>query len=135
MVLYFNMLDTAAIASFVIWMCNNPDWNKSSKAIRRRQFIASLGESLAEPLIRRRLDNAALLRRPTKDAIQLLQLDSGDLKKASEKPAEKKRTQGRCHLCPREIDKKTHKFCDNCSRPACPAHCVNRSNVLCDKCI
>jgi len=78
-----------------------------------------------------------------------------DLKTTSEKPADKKRTQGRCHLCLREIDKKTHKLCDNCSRPArsahclnrsnvlcdncskpaCPAHCVNRSNVLCDKCI
>jgi len=34
-----------------------------------------------QPLIRRRLDNAALLRRPTFDAIQLLQLDSGDLKR------------------------------------------------------
>jgi len=44
-----------AIASFVIWMCNNPDWNKSSKAIRRRQLMVSvsLGESLTELLIRR----------------------------------------------------------------------------------
>ena len=76
-VLYFNMLDTAAIASFVIWMCNNSDLNKSSKAIYRRQFILRLGESLAKPLIRRRLDNASQLRRPIMDAIQLLQLDSG----------------------------------------------------------
>jgi len=44
-VLLFNMLDTAAIASFVIWICNNPGWNKSSKAIRRPQFIMSLRES------------------------------------------------------------------------------------------
>src|SRR6218665_3869168 len=49
-VLFFNMLDMAAIASFVIWMCSNPDWNKLSKAIRRRQVIVSLGECLAEPL-------------------------------------------------------------------------------------
>ena len=74
MVLFFNMLDTAAIVSFVIWMCSNPDWNKLSKAIRRRQVIVSLGECLAEPLIRRRLDNAAQLRRPIMDAIKLLQL-------------------------------------------------------------
>lgn len=46
MVIFFNILDTAAIASFVIWMCNNPNWNKSSKAIRRRQSIASLEWSL-----------------------------------------------------------------------------------------
>ena len=31
-VLFFNMLDMAAIASFVIWMCSNPDWNKLPKA-------------------------------------------------------------------------------------------------------
>jgi len=36
----------------------------------------SLGESLAETLVRRRLDNAAQLRRPIVDAIQLLRLDS-----------------------------------------------------------
>ena len=46
MVLFFNMLDTAAIAIFVIWMCSNPDWNKLSKAIRRRQFIVSLRECM-----------------------------------------------------------------------------------------
>ena len=132
MVLFFDMLDTAAIASFVIWMCNNPDWNKSSKAIRRRQFIISLGESLAEPLIRRRLDKPALLRGPIMDAIQLIELDSGEFEAGTEIPAKVKRTQGRCHLCPRECDRKTRKFCDKCSRPACPAHSVN--NLLCDKC-
>ena len=134
MVLFFNILDTAAIASFVIWMCNNPDWNKSSKAIRRRQFIVSLGESLVVPLIRRRVDNPAQLRRPIMDAIQLLELDSGELETRSERPPPANRTQGRCHLCPREIDRKTRKFCDKCHRPACPAHSVNKSNVLCDKC-
>ena len=50
-VLFINMLDTTGIVSFVIWMCKNPDWNKSSKAIRPRQFILSLGECFAEPLI------------------------------------------------------------------------------------
>src|SRR6218665_540328 len=50
MVLFIHVFDTAAIASFVIWMYNNPDWKKSSKAIRCRQFIVSLRESLAEPL-------------------------------------------------------------------------------------
>lgn len=132
MILFFYMLDTAAIASFVIWMCNNPDWNMSSKAIRRRQFIVNLGESLVEPLIRRRLENATLLRRPIMDAIQLLELDTGET--GSERPAKVKRTQGRCHLCPRECDRKTRKFCDKCSKPACPAHSINSSTVLCDKC-
>jgi hypothetical protein len=133
MVLFLNMLDTAAIASFAIWMCNNPDWNKSSKAIRRRQFIVNLGESLYERLIKRRLDNAAQLRRPIMDAIQLLELDNGET--GSERPAKVKRTLGRCHLCPRECDRKTDKFCDKCSRPACSAHSINKSNVLCDKCL
>src|SRR5678815_2087531 len=130
MVLFFDMLDTAAIASFVIWMCNNPDWNKSSKAIRRRQFIISLGESLAEPLIRRRLDKPALLRGPIMDAIQLIELDSGEFEAGTEIPAKVKRTQGRCHLCPRECDRKTRKFCDKCSRPACPAHSVNNLSLI-----
>src|SRR6218665_341805 len=95
-VLFFNMLDTAVIASFVISMCNNP---KSSKAIRRRQFIVSLGECLAEPLLRRRLHNASQLRSPIMSAIQLLQLDSGETEPGTERPARLK-TQGRWHMCP-----------------------------------
>ena len=62
MVLFLNMLGTAAIASFVIWVRNNHDWKMSSKVIR--QYIVSLGECVAEPLIRRLLDNASQLRRP-----------------------------------------------------------------------
>lgn len=131
MVLFFNMLDTAAIASFVIWMCNNPDWNKSSKAIRRRQFIISLGESLVKPLIRKHLYNSVRLRKPMMDAIQLLELDLG---KRCKRPAEEKRTQRRCHLCPRECDRKTRKFCNMCSSPACPAHSINISKILCERC-
>src|SRR6218665_905809 len=84
-VLLISMLDTAAIASFVIWMCNNPDWKKSSKATRRCQFIVSLGECLAEPLFRRLLDSTFKLRRPITDAIQLLQLDSGEAETGTER--------------------------------------------------
>ncbi|ESO01052.1 hypothetical protein HELRODRAFT_175079 [Helobdella robusta] len=72
-------------------MCNNPDWNKSSKAIRRRQFIISLGESLVEPLIRKHLDNSVRLRKSIMDAIQLLELDLG--KRRIKIPTNEKRTQ------------------------------------------
>ena len=132
MVLFYNILDTAGIASFVIWMCNNPEWNKSSKAIRRRQFLVSLGESLVEPLIRRRLNNPAHLRRPIIDAIQLLELDQEEERSAG--PSKTPRKQGRCYMCPREKDKKTRKFCDNCYKPTCPEHSVNKSSVLCNNC-
>src|SRR5688572_27542850 len=94
-----------------------------------------LTKSTYKPLIRRRLDKPALLRRPIMDAIQLIELDSGEFEAGSEIPAKVKRTQGRCHLCPREFDRKTRKFCDKFCRPASPAHSVDISNVLCDKCM
>jgi len=31
MVLFFNMVDVAALASFIVWLCNVPDWRKESK--------------------------------------------------------------------------------------------------------
>lgn len=49
----------------------------------------------------------ALLRRPIMDAIQLIELDSGEFEAGTEIPAKVKRTQGHCHLCPREFDRKT----------------------------
>jgi hypothetical protein len=77
MILFFNMLDTAAIANFVIWMCDNPGWNTASKQIRHRQFIGNhRGVSCIKPLIGRCLDNAASLRRPIRVAIQLLELEA-----------------------------------------------------------
>jgi len=33
-------------------------------------------------------------------------------------PAKVKKTQGRCHMCPRDFDKKTRKFCNKCSSPS-----------------
>ncbi|ESO08632.1 hypothetical protein HELRODRAFT_169511 [Helobdella robusta] len=113
-------------------MCNNTDWNKSSKAIRRRQFIISLGESLVEPLIRKHLDNSVRLRKPIMDAIPLLELDLG--KRRIKRPTKEKRTQGRCPLCPRECDRKTRMFCNGCFRHACPAHSMNISKILCEIC-
>jgi len=68
-------------------MCDNSYWNKSSKAIRRRQFIVNLGESLAEPLIIRRLENGAQLRRPIMDAIKLPQLESREVETGTERLA------------------------------------------------
>ena len=33
LVLFFNMLDVGAIASFVIWIANYPDWEKLRRAL------------------------------------------------------------------------------------------------------
>jgi len=50
------MVDLAALASFVVLMCDVPDWRKESTLARRRQFIVELGEQLVKPLISRRLE-------------------------------------------------------------------------------
>ena len=51
--LFTNMLNVACWNSFVIWMINNPEWNRGNLA-KRRLFLKELAETLMKPFIRRR---------------------------------------------------------------------------------
>ena len=47
------MLNVACWNSFVIWMINNPGWNRANLA-KRRVFLKELAETLMMPLILQR---------------------------------------------------------------------------------
>lgn len=133
MVLFFNVVDVAALASFILWICNVPDWRKESKWSRRRQFLVELGEELVKPLILRRLQMRMNLRKNITDAISTvadkLNLVSELTTITAEKP---KSGQSRCSICPRNKDRKVRKFCDRCGKAVCIEHCCTK--ILCDNC-
>ena len=133
MVLFFNMVDVAALASFVIWICNVPDWRKESKWSRRRQFLVELGEQLVKTIIIRRPQMPTHLRQDIRDAIATvsdkLHLTRDMVTTATERPQS---GQGRCIICPRNKDRKVRKFCDHCGKAVCNEHCCTK--ILCNNC-
>ena len=127
------MVDLAALASFVVLMCDVPDWRKESTLARRRQFIVELGEQLVKPLISRRLEMPTHLRQNIRDAMATV---GEKLKLADEHATVRayKPTSGQawCTTCPRNRDRKVRKFCDSCGKAVCTEHCQN--NILCNNC-
>ena len=51
--LFTNILNVACWNIFVIWMMNNPEWNRGNLA-KRRLFLKGFAETLMKPHIRRR---------------------------------------------------------------------------------
>jgi len=54
MVLFFNLLDVAGIASFIIWLANSPDWKASEGRRRRRLFLTELAYAMITPHMKKR---------------------------------------------------------------------------------
>ena len=77
MVLFYNMVDVAAVAGFVIWLCNNPGWKAQEKKGRRRHYLLQLGKALAMPHVKHR-STVPQLKLPVKQAIQMVQLEGDD---------------------------------------------------------
>ena len=56
MTFFFNMIDVAGIAAYVIWTTKNPQWN-NNKRHRRRIFLQQLGRSLVDSYLNQRSKN------------------------------------------------------------------------------
>jgi len=91
LVLFFNILDVGAIASFVILIANYPDWEKLRRASRRRRFLLKLGTDLVEDEINRRLQRPRALRKHSKAALRTLDYTSIPKKRHTEGSLLKKR--------------------------------------------
>ena len=59
--LFYNMLDVAGVAAFVIWISLNPDWSLNDRQGRRRKFLKQLGQELIDDYIQVRLQNPRIL--------------------------------------------------------------------------
>lgn len=111
MVVFFSMLNTAAINARVILLStNDPPLQFKS----RREFLKNLGLSLVADLVRFRSSSETLPRN--------LRMECAEL--CGEPPSKKIaiKSKGRCSLCPRSKDKKTKVVCFYCMRLICGSH-------------
>ena len=128
--LFANVVDVGAVAAFIIWMGNFPQWKISEGKRRRRPFLSELANQLVMPHIRRRALTPTL-QAPIRNAMKMVGVDlPPPVQQAQALTSAGKRK--RCHLCPRGIDKKVRLACDRCKQPVCPSHSVQQ--VLCDNC-
>ena len=54
MIVFYTMIDIAALNSMVLWLFKNPSWNLKKQRTRRRLFLHDLGMALVKPLVESR---------------------------------------------------------------------------------
>ena len=119
MVLFYNMLDVAGAAAFVIWTSLNPDWSFSDWQGRHCMFLKQLGQELINDYIQIRLQNQSCLKSNVRNDLKMIG-KLNDLPQPA--PAVENRPRKRCRLCPTQINKKTPGVCNIRNRSECPAH-------------
>ena len=116
--LFTNMLNVACWNSFVVWMTNNPDWNRRNLA-KRRLFLKDLAEALMKPHIWRRSVEVKL-HSSVRIAMDLCGVKSPQAN--DEVPAARgdRPERGRCHMC--EKRNQVRGFCVMCHKFVCNDH-------------
>lgn len=153
-VLFSNMLDTAALNAYVIYTANHPEW-LPGKRDRRRRFLIELGKQLVVPAVqRRRTTNFSIPLRasvetflrsaaPHEDRNEQLDVDVEDTA-ALEKEQQPssctsieggtRKKQRRCHICGRGPDRKVATTCSLCRKNICKKHRRTVTSSLCTNC-
>ena len=124
MTIFFNILDIAAINSYISWLLLHPTWHKNERVHRRSIFLKEQACSLMEPWIRERPDDQrrGAMRATVRRARELC-LEEADAP-APEGPQEALGVRRRCHLCVGVV-------CSRVKTPTCMAHCT----VVCNDCV
>lgn len=140
--MFFNMIDIAALAAYIIYSKNNPPTAKSTHS--RRTFLQDLGKQLAMPVIEERSRNRKYLKHfSTRSGIEamlghplvafpqpLMSLAAALPKDASGRA---KHT-GSCFVCrsASSFQRKTRKSCEICRQPVCSEH--SQTITKCNQC-
>ena len=123
---FFNMIDVAGIAAFIIWKTKNPQWN-NNKLYRRRLFLQQLGRTLVDAHLNQRCQDPRAVQQGVRLAMQSLGLPMTRPTTAASKAGARRR----CHLCPRSRDRKIATQCSICHFPCCSNH----HKIICDLCL
>ena len=133
--LFFNIVDIAALAAYIIYMANNDMLNRRTSD--RRLFLRSLGEELSLPAIEDRALNVQAMRhfsaRSGVEGILKKSLivpnvseNSGSTSQPPPRDATgRKKVVGVCKMCfaaPEKRRGKTRKACQTCKNPVCDEH-------------
>jgi hypothetical protein len=131
MTVFFNILDCAAVAAFVVWSSKFPDWNMGVR-YKRRLFLKELGLGMVEDMLQRRVQNPQAMQQQVRSAFESLGRRPAPNVLAHDvtvRTPQSKRQ--RCTLCPRASDKKVSTFCSTCSKP----YCVGHGQLVCNSCV
>lgn len=129
MVLFFDVLDVAAISAFIVWLCINPEWKESEGKRRRPLFLRELGYSLVMPHMQMR-SFVPTLQFPIRQAMKLFGVEHRMIPAAQTSTNSGKKR--RCSLCPRTEDRKVSRVCSACSKSICPSH--SHVQLICEEC-
>lgn len=142
MVVFYNMLDSSAIAAFVMYKEKYPD--DVTTHGDRGFFNEVIGRELMLDQIQQRRKTLKNPRRRTQLAFKIVCQEWGieseeELPQTKQKNSnpenmsrKRKSDQGRCVKCPRKKDKKSRKSCMKCDEFVCKDHSV--SAVVCTSC-
>ena len=72
MVLFFNMLDVAGVAAFMIWVSFNPEWATNDENVWRRKFLKQIGYDLTDDWIQHCIQNVHIMQPLVKTALKVL---------------------------------------------------------------
>ena len=142
MVVFYTIVDIAALNSFVIWIQKNPNWEIRKSKERRRRFLQELGMTLVVPEVERCMETASGLSSKIQQAMQTI-LGKPSQPQPSTSLASVE-TAGRCNVCVSEkhgegykkakynTANKVKQRCDICRKPACKKH--SKQTLVCFNC-
>lgn len=131
MVVFYNMIDVAALAAYVIYRLKNPHWN-SKKNEKRRYFLKQLGMSLCHDYIQEHIANGNI-QSARRRSLEQLQILYPEVARGIRRVDDRTTGRGRCTFCDRGVDRKVSKRCDDCQRFFCDEH--GGVSYLCIRCI
>ena len=131
MAIFYNILDIAALAAFIIFKENNPEFSRNTDS--RRHFLKDLRKALVQKNVEERSQQRRIMQQfSSRTGIECI-LGRTTLRAENEArhpPAEFAET---CYICwSTKIYRKTRKMCTVCSQPVCLQHSSNV--VKCNRC-
>ncbi|XP_050520903.1 piggyBac transposable element-derived protein 4-like [Daktulosphaira vitifoliae] len=135
---FFNMIDIAALAAYIIYMEHNQRFNTTD---RHRKFLKELANQLCMPAIEIRTSIPKVVgNRYTRNSMEMVlgrpiqQIIAIPKNEPPRDASGRIQIVGSCLVC-RELgykQRKTRKACSTCSKPICNEHSINKS--FCETC-
>ena len=72
MVLFYNMLDLAGVAAFIIWISLHADWSFNDRQGRRQKFLKQFGQELTNDYIQIRLQILSCLKSNVRNVLKMI---------------------------------------------------------------
>ena len=132
MTIFFNIIDCAAVAAYVVWCTKFPEWN-TGKRDKRRMFLKELAMALVEGELQRRSQNPQAVQHQVKLAFESIgrPIERPTVAYPVPQASLKASKRNRCSFCTRGNDKKMSTFCSRCNHACYKVH----GQLVCDGCL